>query len=390
MMGQQWCKVASNLDTNSKIRRAGRNGREVFLFALRRNAEPGNPRPGTIPASDLEPWFVADLLMMPESDASDGVLRAVTAGLLERDDDVFVIIGWEESGWGKESGSAERMRKLRERQKSVTGDVTSDGHGVTTPPQPPKPRKSKKNGAIQTAIHNAPQVEFTPESPPPSIANPSPHEPVTGETSHVTRSDIDQSRSELDQIYAPPSSARDARARDPREPSTGGSTSTERWLVLPSWEGGVYAPVQRPRDLGLLAEAFWFALQRARDAIGAELGIAVIPLPQGALHTFGSEPKGFRDLRDRIRAEGQIAPMVCTHVLENLVANARDTTSLEWLSEKVFGEGAWMRARDRQSRGAGRAPPRASGAVGAAAARSDHAASDEPVPFGDDVRSSNA
>ena len=185
-------------------------------------------------------------------------------------------------------------------------------------------------------------------------------------------------------------SVRGARARDPREPSTGGSTSTERWLALPSWEGGVYAPAQRPRDLGLLAEAFWFALERVRGVIGAELGIAVIPLPQGKLHTFGSEPKGFRDLRDRIRAEGPIAPIVCTHVLENLVADARDTGSLEWLSEKVFGEGSWMRARDRQGHGAGRAPPKASGAIGAAAARSDHAASDEPVPFSDDVRSSNA
>lgn len=385
-MGQQWCKVASNLDTNSKIRRAGRNGREVFLFALRRNAEPGNPRPGSIPASDLEPWFVADLLMMPESDASDGVLRAVTAGLLERDDDVFVIIGWQEGGWGKESGSAERMRRLREREKCVTGDVTRDHLASPTHPQPTKPRKSKKNAAIETATHSGPQGEITPPNGHTSVDV----TPVTDVTSHVTRSDTDQSRSESDQIYAPPSSARDARARDPREHGTNGSTSTERWLTLPSWEGGIYDPTRRPRDLGLLAEAFWFALQRARDAVSAELGIAAIALPQGKLHTFGSEPKGFRDLRDRIRAEGQIAPMVCTHVLANLVADARDTTSLEWLSEKAFGEGSWMRARDRSVQRRDRAPPKASGAIGAAAARSDHAESDEPVPFGEDVRSSNA
>lgn len=51
-MAESWCKVASDLDSDPKIRRAGRLGREVFLFVLRRNARPGNPIPGLVAAAD--------------------------------------------------------------------------------------------------------------------------------------------------------------------------------------------------------------------------------------------------------------------------------------------------------------------------------------------------
>ncbi len=117
-MGLSWCKMASNLDSHPKIRRAGRSGREVFLFVLRQNAEPGNPVPGRLPIDRLEPWYLADQLMMPESDAVTGVTRAVEAGLLLLDGHSYLIVGWE-AEWSKEledrrDATRERVAKYRE------------------------------------------------------------------------------------------------------------------------------------------------------------------------------------------------------------------------------------------------------------------------------------
>lgn len=132
---KSWCKVASNLDSHPRIRRAGRNGREVFLFALRRNAEPDNPVPGRVPAVMLEPWYVADQLMMTEAEAVTGVTAAVTAGLLVQDGDQFVISGWE-GDWGKRPlEGKERTAKWRESQKrdarvtGVTSPNVTESHG---------------------------------------------------------------------------------------------------------------------------------------------------------------------------------------------------------------------------------------------------------------------
>ena len=133
-MAISWCKVASNLDSHPKIRKAGRCGREVFLFALRRNAEPGNEAAGKIRAEELEPWYLADVLQMPECDAVTGVTAAVTAGLLVREGDHFVIAGWE-SEWSKDREDGRvRTAKWRERQKAkqpVTSRDVTECHTVT-------------------------------------------------------------------------------------------------------------------------------------------------------------------------------------------------------------------------------------------------------------------
>lgn len=132
---KSWCKVASNLDSHPKIRRAGRSGREVFLFALRRNAEPDNPVPGRLPAAMLEPWYLADQLMMTEAEAVTGVTAAVTAGLLVRDGESWIIQGWE-GDWGKRPlEGKERTAKYRERQRrdarvtDVTSPNVTESHG---------------------------------------------------------------------------------------------------------------------------------------------------------------------------------------------------------------------------------------------------------------------
>ena len=130
-MALSWCKVASNLDSHPKIRRAGRNGREVFLFALRRNKEPGNPVPGRLPIDQLEPWYIADQLQMPEADAVTGVTAAVTAGLLVLEGLSYVIVGWDDDwGTGPVDGK-DRTAKWREKHKPVTPVTSRDVTNVT-------------------------------------------------------------------------------------------------------------------------------------------------------------------------------------------------------------------------------------------------------------------
>jgi hypothetical protein len=134
-MALSWCKVASNLDSHPKIRKAGRLGREVFLFALRRNAEPGNPVPGRLPKYQLDSWYVAEQLQMSESEAVTGVTLAVTHGLLKEEGNSYLIVGFDDA-WGKMPASGkDRTAKWRENgklQKGVTnGDVGDDAkrHG---------------------------------------------------------------------------------------------------------------------------------------------------------------------------------------------------------------------------------------------------------------------
>ncbi|HET9063749.1 MAG TPA: hypothetical protein VFO62_10710 [Candidatus Binatia bacterium] len=130
---RSWCKVASNLDSHPKIRRAGRNGREVFLFALRRNAEPGNDGSGSVAASELEPWYLADQLMMSESEAKEGLDRCLAAGLLRILDGERVAIGGWDEDWGRvPMTGSERTAKWR-KHKAEHDDVTSGDADVTAP-----------------------------------------------------------------------------------------------------------------------------------------------------------------------------------------------------------------------------------------------------------------
>lgn len=127
----RFAKMAANLDGHPKVRKAGRNAREVFLFVLRKNAE--LDRSGRVPLDRVEPWFLADQLMMSESEAQNGLDRAVSAGLLMRSQTEISICGWDDE-WAKAPlTEAERKAKQRKEQQ-LTIDVTDmSGHDRDSP-----------------------------------------------------------------------------------------------------------------------------------------------------------------------------------------------------------------------------------------------------------------
>lgn len=123
---------------------------------------------------------------------------------------------------------------------------------------------------------------------------------------------------------------------------------------------------------GRLAEATWHRISDAAIAIAAELGLPA-PLPFPAI-TPSSNRRGFAELRDRIREEGELAPEVCDRVVENVVRQARAKRSVEWLAEKVFGDKPWVNARNGIDPSARSAPSQRAGPQGSA----ERAPSNEP------------
>jgi hypothetical protein len=127
-----FCQVDAHLDTNPKIRRAGRDGRDIFEFLLRRVAI--GRTEGTVPLKYLEPWYLADQLMMSEDEARHGTSRAVTARLIEVDETAGVVrvVGWS-TEWGRRpKAGAERTAAWRakssEPHKPVTACDTTPSH----------------------------------------------------------------------------------------------------------------------------------------------------------------------------------------------------------------------------------------------------------------------
>ena len=99
-----------------------------------------------------------------------------------------------------------------------------------------------------------------------------------------------------------------------------------------------------PLAIGRLAEAVWLRVSDASIEIATELKLpAPLPFPAIAPST---NRKGFVELRQRIREEGELAPVACDRVVDNTVKLARARRSIEWLSEKLFGENAWINARN--------------------------------------------
>ena len=127
-----WVKLASDFDMNPKVRAAGHLGASVFLFALRRHALRHASREtsrvtGAIPRPDLDPVYVASMIMVEPAEASRGLERAIAAGLLDETENGYLIVGYTSEWTFSDSAHAERQKRYRERQK-----VTRDSHGDVT------------------------------------------------------------------------------------------------------------------------------------------------------------------------------------------------------------------------------------------------------------------
>lgn len=127
-MGPLFAKMDINLDSHPKIRKAGRDGREVFLFVLRKNAALG--RGGKIPASYVEPFYLAEQLMVTESEARSGLSRCVTADLLFVTGLEVEISGWDEEWGGRALSDAERKARQRKKAKE-SGTSNTESRDVT-------------------------------------------------------------------------------------------------------------------------------------------------------------------------------------------------------------------------------------------------------------------
>lgn len=121
-----FAKIAADLDTNPKVRRAGRNGREVFCFILRRVAL--HKAQGRVPVSNVDPWYLADQLQMTEADAEQGLAACLRPyqdrpGLLEIKGGDVVVTGWNDD-WGRyPMDEAERKRRERARERAQGDDL---------------------------------------------------------------------------------------------------------------------------------------------------------------------------------------------------------------------------------------------------------------------------
>ena len=159
-----WAKMASDLDLDPAIIRAGRNGREVYLLLLRRCAL-GDSR-GFVSARHLDPEVIARILMCSVADAQDGIDACLRESLVVTDvrdqRDGVTIVAWEKwNGSRKEPLSVTerkaKSRKLKREREQVT-KVTE----VTTE----KIREEESREEDQREREPSPPAQGAPVAPP--------------------------------------------------------------------------------------------------------------------------------------------------------------------------------------------------------------------------------
>lgn len=191
MSREIFAKMAGTLDSNRKIRKAGRDGRDVFLWVLRQVALRDSD--GAVPTDDLTDFdYLADQLMCSPADAERGYLAACAVGLLVTDNarSVTRIVGWS-GDWGRRPRSnAERQADYRARHGSAKskkpvddGDVTEAPLPVTAdvtsnPVEESRVEESRERGAV-TPAPTLPGFESKEAKPPPTEPKPKRKKPFT-------------------------------------------------------------------------------------------------------------------------------------------------------------------------------------------------------------------
>ncbi len=134
-----YAKMDINLDNSRKIRRAGRNGRDVYLWVLRQVAMRDSE--GEMPAVDLEDHeWLADQLMCSVADVREGIEAAKRTSLIDVVDGVCFVVGWGDEWAKRTSTGAERQARYKKRRLASPGDggdgAKSEVTEVTEPRHP--------------------------------------------------------------------------------------------------------------------------------------------------------------------------------------------------------------------------------------------------------------
>lgn len=121
-----YAKMSSSIDRNRKIRKGGRDARDVFLWVLRRVAERG-ATDWRIPAADVRDFeYLADELMCSIEAAEAGLKAAIRVDLLTIDGDDCVVVGGDDD-WGRRPMTgAERTAKSKSRSRGNDSNVTGN------------------------------------------------------------------------------------------------------------------------------------------------------------------------------------------------------------------------------------------------------------------------
>lgn len=106
-----FAQLDHDLHNNPKVRRAGRDGRDVFVFVLCKNASRGFQ--GYIPARYLEVDYLAEQLGCSEAEAESGIARAIKAELIAIEGDAVTLVGWGDEYSRLPMSAAERQRRHR-------------------------------------------------------------------------------------------------------------------------------------------------------------------------------------------------------------------------------------------------------------------------------------
>lgn len=122
-----FAKLDPGFFNNRKIRRAGRNGRDVYLYVLCQNAARGGK--GWIPIGEIEDVeHVAEQTQLTEAEVRDGIARACNAGLVTCNGTLVMINGWDEDWARRAATNAERQADWRKRNSSSNdSSVTRNG-----------------------------------------------------------------------------------------------------------------------------------------------------------------------------------------------------------------------------------------------------------------------
>lgn len=119
-----FAQLDHDLHNNPKVRKAGRDGRDVFVFVLCKNASRGHL--GYIPVRYLEVDYLADQLGCSEAEAKNGIARAIKAHLIAIEGDAVTLVGWSDEYSRGPMSVAERQRRSRATRGAREGDRASE------------------------------------------------------------------------------------------------------------------------------------------------------------------------------------------------------------------------------------------------------------------------